>query len=152
MVSKGNKGSTEGTKGNKVATGQFLKIQSRGNLRAPNCTVPSHGDPATLCTRSCSWLKRKGGRDADRCEDLDDRAYAWASGTSMAVPHVAGVAALYLSENPTATPAQVKAAILSAATSGVLNPERLRAGTPNRVLYSAVTQFASPHVQAATGP
>eukprot|EP00884_Botryococcus_braunii_P005981 jgi/Botrbrau1/15384/Bobra.43_2s0013.1 len=88
----------------------------------------------------------------NRCENLDDRSYAWASGTSMAVPHVAGVAALYLAENPTATPAQVKLAILNAATPGVLNPQRLRSGTPNRLLYSAVTRADASRVEAATGP
>ena len=37
------------------------------------------------------------------------------SGTSMAAPHVAGAAALYLSRNRTATPAQVEAALRNAA-------------------------------------
>jgi serine protease len=70
----------------------------------------------------------------------------------MAVPHVAGVAALYLSENPTATPAEVKRAILNAATPGVINPLRLRAGTPNRLLYSSVTPRDPSRIEAATGP
>lgn len=42
--------------------------------------------------------------------------YGSYSGTSMATPHVSGAAAMYLSLNPTATAAQVKAAILNSAT------------------------------------
>ena len=41
--------------------------------------------------------------------------FATLSGTSMASPHVARAAALYLASNPGATPAQVKAALLDAA-------------------------------------
>ena len=56
------------------------------------------------------------------------------SGTSMATPHVTGAAAAYLSSNPTATPAEVAAALTTNATpnaiSGVNN------GTPNKLLYT----------------
>ncbi len=56
------------------------------------------------------------------------------SGTSMASPHVAGVAALYLANNPSATPAQVTTAIIDNATPNkVTSPGT---GSPNRLLYS----------------
>jgi len=53
-------------------------------------------------------------------------------GTSMAAPHVTGAAALYLSSNPSATAAQVHAAIVdNAATGVVVSPGP---GSPNRFL------------------
>ncbi len=56
------------------------------------------------------------------------------SGTSMASPHVAGVAALYLANNATATPAQVTTAIINNSTPNkVTSPGT---GSPNRLLYS----------------
>jgi subtilisin family serine protease len=62
-----------------------------------------------------------------------DTATSTISGTSMASPHVAGAAALYLANNRSATPAQVSTALTSAATSGVVtNPGT---GSPNRLLY-----------------
>ncbi|CAN5779533.1 hypothetical protein BH24ACT8_BH24ACT8_18480 [soil metagenome] len=56
------------------------------------------------------------------------------SGTSMASPHVAGGAALYLDGNPSASPAQVTSAITGTATSGVLSD--VGPGSPNLLLYT----------------
>ncbi|GAA2082759.1 hypothetical protein GCM10009801_42740 [Streptomyces albiaxialis] len=54
------------------------------------------------------------------------------SGTSMASPHVAGAAALYVAGHKTATPAQVASALTKGATKGAIkNPS---AGTPNKLL------------------
>ncbi|GAA4902425.1 S8 family peptidase [Streptomyces coeruleoprunus] len=62
-----------------------------------------------------------------------DTATNTISGTSMATPHVAGAAALYLANNRTATPSQVATALTSAATTGVVGSPGT--GSPNRLLY-----------------
>jgi subtilisin family serine protease len=61
------------------------------------------------------------------------------SGTSMAAPHVAGVAAQYLSLNPTANPLTVSLSIKSSATSNAItfNSTSLYGGTPNKLLYTS---------------
>ncbi|MFF3647651.1 S8 family peptidase [Streptomyces sp. NPDC002181] len=62
-----------------------------------------------------------------------DTATNTISGTSMATPHVVGAAALYLSQNPASTPAQVSAALVAAATPNVVTGPG--SGSPNRLLY-----------------
>lgn len=61
-------------------------------------------------------------------------ALASLSGTSMASPHVAGGAALYLSVNPAATPAMVASALINKVTPNVVT--NLGTGSPNRLLYT----------------
>jgi subtilisin family serine protease len=58
------------------------------------------------------------------------------SGTSMATPHVVGVAALYLSGHTTATPATVASALTGGATNGVVKSPG--SGTPNKLLFEAL--------------
>ncbi|MDI2129849.1 S8 family peptidase [Yinghuangia seranimata] len=54
------------------------------------------------------------------------------SGTSMASPHVAGAAAVYLSTHPSASPASVSSALVAAATTGKVKSPG--SGSPNRLL------------------
>jgi subtilisin family serine protease len=56
------------------------------------------------------------------------------SGTSMATPHVAGVAALYLQSNASATPAQVRDAIVNNATTGKVTSAGSK--SPNKLLFT----------------
>jgi len=79
------------------------------------------------------------GQDITSAWNAGDSATSTISGTSMASPHTAGVAALYLQSFPSASPAAVEKALGSAATprsiSGLhrlLNP-----GTPNLLLFTS---------------
>src|SRR3989442_9129572 len=58
------------------------------------------------------------------------------SGTSMATPHVAGAAALYLETNPSATPAQVAAALIGNASPGKIDRKSGRVGKEGRSRWS----------------
>lgn len=66
--------------------------------------------------------------------NTSDTATNTISGTSMATPHVAGVAALFLETNPTASPATVTAAIINGSTPNKVTGAG--SGSPNRLLFS----------------
>lgn len=61
-------------------------------------------------------------------------AAATLSGTSMATPHVTGVAVLALAANPTATPTDVAAFLTSKASANQLSS--IGTGSPNLLVYS----------------
>ncbi|HEY0367363.1 MAG TPA: S8 family serine peptidase, partial [Pyrinomonadaceae bacterium] len=61
---------------------------------------------------------------------------------SMATPHVAGVAALFLETNPTASPATVTAAIVNNSTPNKVTGAGT--GSPNRLLFSLLTSAPPP--------
>lgn len=76
-----------------------------------------------------------------------DNATQTISGTSMAAPHVAGAAALFLENAPSASPADVADALIDAATYGVIG--NAGSGSPNRLLHS---RFDSPVEPTPTPP
>jgi len=61
-----------------------------------------------------------------------DTATYTIDGTSMATPHVTGIASRYLQRHPSATPSQVAAALRAAATRGVVGDPQ---GAPNLLAY-----------------
>jgi subtilisin family serine protease len=67
-----------------------------------------------------------------------DTATNTISGTSMATPHVAGVAARFLQSNPTASPAAVRNELVAQATLNHLSG--IPAGTANRLLFWSGTR------------
>jgi aqualysin 1 len=71
-----------------------------------------------------------------------DTATATLSGTSMATPAVAGVAAVYVGTNPGATPATVANTIISQGTSAVLSG--ITAGSPNLLLFENFMTACTP--------
>jgi aqualysin 1 len=74
--------------------------------------------------------------------NTSDTATNMLRGTSMATPHVAGTAALYLETHPSATPAEVTQALLANATGARLAD--VGAGSPNLLLYSGTAAAPAP--------
>jgi len=74
------------------------------------------------------------GQDITSLSHSSDFGTALSSGTSMAAPHVSGVAALYLEENPGAAPATVHNALRSRATPGRVSNNG--SGSVNLLLFS----------------
>jgi subtilisin family serine protease len=129
-----------------INSGVFLAA-SAGNTGANSCDrLPRKIETALVTAASTNTDARASYSSTGSCVDIYAPGSAIVStlpgnttgsynGTSMATPHVAGVAALYLQTSPSATPATVKSYIESNATPNVISGGST-GGTVNRLLYT----------------
>ncbi|MBC7790771.1 MAG: S8 family serine peptidase [Anaerolineae bacterium] len=123
-------------------------VIAAGNSNRDACTVsPARAPSANTVAASDITDKRASFSNFGTCVDLfapgvgitsawntSNTATRVLSGTSMASPHVAGAAALYLQGHPSATPANVNYGLLATAGSNPITNPGL--GSPNRLAHS----------------
>lgn len=131
---------------NSIAAGVTYVVAAGNNGDNACLTSPSRVPNAITVGATDSFDWRAYFSNYGTCVDLfapgDIITSAWnssdtstntLSGTSMASPHVAGAAALFLQTHPAATPATVASALVNQATTGRLGD--VGTGSPNRLLY-----------------
>jgi subtilisin family serine protease len=140
-----------------VASGVTLAVAAgngwgNGTVGADACMFPisnvpeaitvaasTRTDARTMWTNygACIDIFAPGSGVTSSTFDNDD-SFGSKSGTSMASPHVAGAAALVLSQAPGATPAQVRDILVTQATQNIITPVMFNDGATanSHLLYS----------------
>ena len=119
--------------GNKIA----LTNQSNGNIMASFSSRGPNGNTADIIKPDITapGVSVLAGTSPepfvfDGNNPVFGENYAYISGTSMAAPHVAGMAALLKEQHPNWTPAQVKSALMTTAYQSVVKEDEITAATP----------------------
>ncbi|MDQ3403272.1 MAG: S8 family serine peptidase, partial [Actinomycetota bacterium] len=138
-------------------------VQAAGNSNDDACRYSPQKLPEAITVGNTQENDaRNSGSSHGRCLDIfapgtniisashsSDAGSSTKTGTSMASPQVTGAAALYLGANRSATPQQVRDALVENASAKVTNPGT---GSPNGLLYTGFIGEGGDDTQAPTAP
>lgn len=130
---------------NSIAAG-FTYTVAAGNGTTDACTISPARVPGVLTVGATTptdsrWSSSNFGTCVDlfapgnlivSASSIGDNDFKSMSGTSMAAPHVAGAAALYLQTHPSAAPSEVMSAVIGSSATNRLTD--IGTGSPNRLL------------------
>ena len=147
----------------KLVDANITSAIASGNNNDDACNFSPQTEKALLVASSTINDDRANSSNFGKCIDIfapgEDRKSTWTggttetsiiSGTSMASPTVAGAAVLVLEQNKSFTVEQVKATLISRASTGKL--KNVEEGSPNKLLYTLPTGGEQPKPEPEPKP